>query len=73
MESISQGGKPSRVTSRSSAHVERQRITLRQEIGGPSVNAFRRERLSLRAQLARVTMERDILKKTTAYFARESL
>lgn len=27
----------------------------------------------LRAQLARVTMERDILKKATAYFARESL
>ncbi len=27
----------------------------------------------LRAQLASVTMERDILKKATAYFARESL
>jgi len=27
----------------------------------------------LRAQLARVTMERDIQKKATAYFARESL
>ena len=27
----------------------------------------------LRAQLARVTMERDILKKATAYFAKESL
>ncbi len=26
-----------------------------------------------RAKLARVTMERDILKKATAYFARESL
>jgi transposase len=27
----------------------------------------------LSVQLARVTMERDILKKATAYFARESL
>lgn len=27
----------------------------------------------LRAQLARVTMERDILKKATAYFAKESM
>jgi transposase len=26
-----------------------------------------------RAQLARVTMERDILKKATAYFAKETL
>ena len=37
------------------------------------VSAEQMELARLRAQLARVTMERDILKKATAYFARESL
>lgn len=37
------------------------------------VSAQQMELARLRAQLARVTMERDILKKATAYFAKESL
>ena len=37
------------------------------------VSAELMELARLRAQLARVTMERDILKKATAYFAKESL
>ncbi len=37
------------------------------------VSAEQMELARLRAQLARVTMERDILKKATAYFAKESL
>ena len=37
------------------------------------VSVEQMELARLRAQLARVTMERDILKKATAYFAREAL
>jgi transposase len=40
--------------------------------GDKPVSAEQMELARLRAQLARVTMERDILKKATAYFARES-
>ena len=36
------------------------------------VSAEQMELARLRAELARVKMERDILKKATAYFARES-
>lgn len=41
--------------------------------GDKPVNPEQMELARLRAQLARVTMERDILKKATAYFARETL
>ena len=41
--------------------------------GDKPVSAEQMEMARLRAQLARITMERDILKKATAYFARESL
>ena len=41
--------------------------------GDKPVSPEQMELARLRAQLARVTMERDILKKATAYFARESL
>ena len=41
--------------------------------GDKPVSAEQMELARLRAQLARITMERDILKKATAYFARESL
>jgi len=41
--------------------------------GDKPVSAEQMELARLRGQLARVTMERDILKKATAYFARESL
>ena len=41
--------------------------------GDKPVSAEQMELARLRAQLARVTMERDILKKATAYFAREAL
>jgi transposase-like protein len=44
-----------------------------QGAGDKPVSAEQMELARLRAQLARVTMERDILKKATAYFARESL
>ena len=37
------------------------------------VSAEQMELARLRAELARVKMERDILKKATAYFAKESL
>ncbi len=37
------------------------------------VSAEQMEISRLRAELARVKMERDILKKATAYFARESM
>ena len=37
------------------------------------VSVEQMELARLRAQLARVTMERDILKKATAYFAKEAL
>jgi transposase len=41
--------------------------------GAKPVSADQMELASLRAELARVKMERDILKKATAYFAKESL
>jgi transposase len=41
--------------------------------GDKPVSPEQMELARLRAQLARVTMERDILKKATAYFAKESL
>lgn len=41
--------------------------------GDKHVSALQLELARLRAQLACVTMERDILKKSTAYFAREFL
>ena len=41
--------------------------------GDKPVSAEQMELARLRAQLARVTMERHILKKATAYFAREAL
>ena len=41
--------------------------------GDKPVSAQQMELARLRAQFARVTMVRDILKKATAYFARESL
>ena len=41
--------------------------------GDKPVSPEQMELARLKAQLARVTMERDILKKATAYFARESL
>lgn len=40
--------------------------------GDKPVSPEQMELARLRAELARVKMERDILKKTTAYFARES-
>jgi transposase len=40
--------------------------------GDKQVSAEQMELARLRAELARVKMERDILKKATAYFARES-
>jgi transposase-like protein len=40
--------------------------------GARPVSAEQMELARLRAELARVKMERDILKKATAYFARES-
>jgi transposase len=40
--------------------------------GVKAVSAERMEINRLKAELARVRMERDILKKATAYFARES-
>jgi transposase-like protein len=44
-----------------------------QGAGERPVSADQMELARLRAELARVKMERDILKKATAYFARESL
>lgn len=44
-----------------------------QGAGQRPVSAEQMELARLRAELARVKMERDILKKATAYFARESL
>jgi transposase-like protein len=40
--------------------------------GDKPVSTEQMELTKLRAELARVKMERDILKKATAYFARES-
>jgi transposase len=40
---------------------------------GLAVNADQMEIARLRAELARARMERDILKKAAAYFAKESL
>jgi transposase len=39
----------------------------------PAVSAEQMEISRLRTELSRVKMERDILKKATAYFAREYL
>jgi len=44
-----------------------------QGAGNRPVSAEQMELARLRAELARVKMERDILKKATAYFAKESL
>ncbi len=44
-----------------------------QGAGERPVSAVQMELARLRADLARVKMERDILKEATAYFARESL
>jgi transposase-like protein len=44
-----------------------------QGVGNRPVSAEQMELARLRAELARVKMERDILKKATAYFAKESL
>lgn len=41
--------------------------------GDKPVSPEQMELACLRAQLSRVTMERDILKKATAYFAKESV
>ena len=41
--------------------------------GDKPVSAQQMELARLRAELARVKMERDILKKATAYFAKDSL
>jgi transposase len=41
--------------------------------GDKPVSPEQMELARLRAELARVKMERDILKKATAYFARESM
>ena len=45
---------------------------LREAVGKP-VNADQMEISRLKAELARMRMERDILKKAAAYFAKESL
>lgn len=44
-----------------------------QGAGDRPVSAEQMELARLRAELARVKMERDILKKATAYFAKESM
>ena len=44
--------------------------TLKGARGKPQVTAEQMENSRLRAELARVTMERDILGKATAYFAK---
>ena len=44
--------------------------TLKGASGKPQVSAEQMENSRLRAELARVTMERDILGKATAYFAK---
>ena len=44
-----------------------------QGAGDRPVSAEQMELARLRAELARVKMERDILKKATAYFAKDSL
>jgi transposase-like protein len=52
------------------------RLAAKDELKGAGdrpVNAEQMELARLRAELARVKMERDILKKATAYFAKESL
>ena len=42
-------------------------------VGAKPVSAEQMELARLRAELARVKMERDILKKATAYFAKDAL
>ena len=43
------------------------------DVCGKALTAEQMEIARLKAELSRVRMERDILKKATAYFARESL
>jgi transposase len=43
------------------------------DVCGKSLSTEQMEIARLKAELSRVRMERDILKKATAYFARESL
>jgi len=43
---------------------------LKEVVGKTGVTAYQMEIACLRAELARVTMERDILGKATAYFAK---
>ena len=43
------------------------------DVRGKALTAEQMEIARLKAELSRVRMERDILKKATAYFARESL
>lgn len=52
------------------------RLTEKGELHGAGDRPVRAEQMELarlRAELARVKMERDILKKATAYFAKEAL
>ena len=42
------------------------------EVAGKAVSAEQMEIARLKAELAKTRMERDILKKAAAYFARES-
>jgi transposase len=42
------------------------------DVGGKAVTAEQMEIARLKAELSRVRMERDILKKAAVYFARES-
>jgi transposase-like protein len=42
------------------------------EVAGKSISAEQMEIARLKAELAKTRMERDILKKAAAYFARES-
>jgi transposase len=42
------------------------------EVAGKAVSAEQMEIARLKAELAKARMERDILKKAAAYFARES-
>jgi transposase len=43
------------------------------DVRGKALTTEQMEIARLKAELSRVRMERDILKKATAYFARESL
>ena len=73
------GKKPVPVPSGVTAKVDGQNVSVKgakgelKGAGDKPVNPEQVELARLRAELARVKMERDILKKATAYFARESL